>query len=656
VIRRFPAPGRAVGRGAVVALAVLLVVALVPAAGAPATAQAANAELRFDGRGFGHGRGLGQWGALGYAVDRGRSYSWILGHFYGGTSRASQSDAPISVRLVAHDRRELIVTSASAFTVGSIHRPAGSAARVRRAGDGTWVIDHGPGTTQGGNPCTGPWAVAQRGIDAGARPEARLVAPYGGDDVRRLLQVCELRPDQTYGRRSYRGTVMALQSAGVTYVVNHVPMEQYLRGVVPRESPASWGDLGGRRGMEQLKAQAVAARSYAWAEGGHPAGQRFPGIAKTCDTTTCQVYGGAGLDGTRIEYRNTDLAVAGTAGEVRRHADGRIARTEFSSSTGGHSAGGTFPAVVDEGDAIAANPNHRWTAMVPVSRIEAAFPAIGRFRAVRVLARNGLGADGGRVLRVSVQGSAGAVEVTGLAFRTAVQLRSDWFTVSSPLDPPPPSRDTTRFACPAGRVPPSGFVDIRGNTFASQIECLAWYGITSGGPGGRPANQYVPTLAVNRAQMATFLARMLDRVDPGILGPADGVNRFTDVATTSPHVAAVNRLARAGIVSGGAGGAPPSTFAPDAVVSRGQMASFVARALQRVTGTPTCATIRDFFADDAGDAHEACINGLTALAIVGGTGPGRYSPARPVTRDQLAAFVMRTVDLLVEQGRTRPPA
>ncbi len=82
-----------------------------------------------------------------------------------------------------------------------------------------------------------------------------------------------------------------------------------------------------------LEAQAVAARSYAMAEGGE-SGNRF-GFAKTCDTTSCQVYGGAGLGGASREAPTTDMAVVHTANVVRRFGNDTLARTEFSSSTGG---------------------------------------------------------------------------------------------------------------------------------------------------------------------------------------------------------------------------------------------------------------------------------------------------------------------------------
>ena len=118
--------------------------------------------------------------------------------------------------------------------------------------------------------------------------------------------------------------------------------------------------------MHALRAQAVAARSYAWAE-------RRSDWAQTCDTQSCQVYGGrASQDGatfTDLEPATTDQAVDDTKGQVRVFtADGKVARTEFSSSTGGYTAGGTFPAVPDEGDAVDSNPSANWTARIPVER------------------------------------------------------------------------------------------------------------------------------------------------------------------------------------------------------------------------------------------------------------------------------------------------
>ncbi|MGH9059700.1 MAG: SpoIID/LytB domain-containing protein, partial [Acidimicrobiales bacterium] len=189
-----------------------------------------------------------------------------------------------------------------------------------------------------------------------------------------------------------------------------------------------WGQLGrpGPQGQPQgfqaLEAQAVAARSYAMAVRGQY------GYADICDSAGCQVY--LGLAG---ENPITDRAVADTAGEVRVLATGGPALTEYSSSSGGYTAGGTFPAVVDSGDAVcvpqSCNPTHDWTATVPVSAIEADWPSIGAFESIRVTSRNGPGDYGGRVEELILVGSAGHLDLSGSSFASALGLKSDWFEV-----------------------------------------------------------------------------------------------------------------------------------------------------------------------------------------------------------------------------------
>ena len=188
--------------------------------------------------------------------------------------------------------------------------------------------------------------------------------------------------------------------------------------------------------MHALRAQAVAARSYASAE-------RRSEWAQTCDTQSCQVYGGrATQDGATfndLEAATTSQAVDDTRGQVRVFvADGKVARTEFSSSTGGYTAGGVFPAVPDEGDAVDSNPSATWTARVPVTVLEAAYPQIGSLLSVDVTKRNGLGDMGGRVLEVVLRGSKGKATLSGADMRGLWSyssgsrpdgLRSDWFRV-----------------------------------------------------------------------------------------------------------------------------------------------------------------------------------------------------------------------------------
>ncbi len=110
--------------------------------------------------------------------------------------------------------------------------------------------------------------------------------------------------------------------------------------------------------------------------------------------------------------------------------NGNIARTEFSSSTGGYTAGGTFPAVVDDGDATPNNPYHSWSASTTLSAIASAL-GTGPIGSITVTGRNGLGQDGGRVTQVTVVTTTGARSTfTGAQVRAALGLKSDWFSLS----------------------------------------------------------------------------------------------------------------------------------------------------------------------------------------------------------------------------------
>jgi SpoIID/LytB domain protein len=233
-----------------------------------------------------------------------------------------------------------------------------------------------------------------------------------GDDITKMLKICA-------NGRSYRGTLNPVPEGASLALVNRLPMESYLRGVVPRESPASWGDAAGGRGMAALQAQAVASRSYAQAE------NRYLPDAKTCDTTSCQVYGGAGDLGLPIEDVRTDKAVAATSGQVRLDPRNAVVRTEFSASTGGWTEpGGLWPSVVDLGDS--SSPFHTWTVTLTGAALADRY-GLGSFQQVLVTGQNGLGAEGGRAGTVRIVGSAKSIAVSGQQFASDWNLDSDWF-------------------------------------------------------------------------------------------------------------------------------------------------------------------------------------------------------------------------------------
>ncbi len=378
-----------------------------------AAADAGDTVFTLTGHGNGHGRGMGQYGAYGYAVDQGWSYTQILDHYYGGTTMGpANQNTPVTVRLTAQSAVDLRVQGSN-LTVGGAPVAAG-AVRIQRLGVNSFQ-------TATATSCAGPWTLSgdpQPGPVTVSKPGQNPANPET------LPIVCQ--PTRNVW---YLGDLAAVEGPAQIETVLTTPLDQYVRGVVPRESPASWGNAGGGRGMEALKAQAVAARSYAMAD--------RRSVSQTCDSESCQVFGGlyvqyADTPRTALTAANTDTAVAATAGQVRRFggADGPIARAEFSSSTGGWTAGGAFPAVQDAGDATSINPHHDWTRQLTSADVAAGL-ALPSAVDMSVMERNGLGADGGRALTVQVRTADGVRTFTGDRVRIALGLRSNWFTVSS---------------------------------------------------------------------------------------------------------------------------------------------------------------------------------------------------------------------------------
>ena len=171
-------------------------------------------------------------------------------------------------------------------------------------------------------------------------------------------------------------------------------------------------------------------------------------------------------------------------------------------------------------------------------------------------------------------------------------------------------------------VPSFPLVDARFSTFNADIQWVYDQGITK----GCSAERYCPDDTVTRAQMASFLVRALDL-------PPTATDYFTDDEGL-PAEGDINRVAAAGITSGCATG----KYCPTDTVTRGAMASFLARAF----ALPATAT--DYFTDDTGTTHESNINKVAAAGITSGCTPTTYCPSADVTRGQMAAFLRRALE------------
>ena len=313
---------RRVRRSAIsVAAVLLLALAAVPAA--TATSQTT---FTLVGRGWGHGIGMCQWGAYGYALH-GWTYEQIIAHYYTGVKLGHIADD--SIRVMLNEG------------LGSVKISSGSAYTVVGGGK--------PKTLPGGATATVTWSGSAYRVSAGGKSYS-LSAPVLFTPGNGQLKL--KNKNQVGYAGHYKGTLRVIHYTAGLMVVNRLPLDQYVCGVLPDEVSPSWP-------LEALKAQAVAARSYAArALGG-------TGPFDVYCTVRSQVY-----VGTDQWAATTTKAVDQTAGVVPLYGGKPIVAYYFSTS-GGHTENienvwGTSPVpylkgVVDKYDYY--SPYHIWPAV-----------------------------------------------------------------------------------------------------------------------------------------------------------------------------------------------------------------------------------------------------------------------------------------------------
>ena len=342
----------------------------------PALAQSVAASaLVFSGHGWGHGVGMAQWGANGYA-RHGWDYQHILAHYYQGTTIGSQPSPTVRV-LLADGRAHVTLDSDS------------------------------------------PWKV----VDAQG---AKVVLPRGPIEVgadlvvssKKLNSPLTFSPSTAplrFGKSPYRGRLLLVSNGKRLQVVNALPLDSYVLGVVGREMPSSWPAAA-------LETQAVAARSYALAELENVVTARAFDLYSD---TRSQVYGGIAAESPAVT-----AAVQATARQAVLYG-GRVATTYFSSSSGGRTVsaaeawGKTVPYLVSVDDPYdTLSPYHDWgPVLVDARKAARALKAPGD-----LVAFNPVAGPSGHVAQVDVVGTKGDVKVSGSDVRSALGLRSSWFT------------------------------------------------------------------------------------------------------------------------------------------------------------------------------------------------------------------------------------
>lgn len=337
-----------------------------------ATGARAASTFFIRGGGSGHGIGMSQYGAYGYALH-GATYQAILAHYYSGTALGQTAPAT-TVRVLLTDGQASFTGAASAS--GS----TGTAQSLKAA------------TT---------YSVTAKGnqlVIADASGKA-VGAPFPAP-----LTVVGLAPLQVPGLGGYRGALQFRPDGhGGVMTVNLVAIDDYVRGVISEEMPSSWPAAA-------LEAQAVAARTYALTTGVSAGGYDL------YSDTRSQMYGG-----TKAETAATDAAVAATSGQVVTYG-GKPVVTYFFASSGGYTESiqnvwiGSTPepwltGVPDPYDSAGNDPYHVWGQQLSLVAAAAKLGGLVHGRLVGI-AVTGHGASP-RILSASVVGTAGTTTVTG---------------------------------------------------------------------------------------------------------------------------------------------------------------------------------------------------------------------------------------------------
>ncbi|MFZ9738026.1 MAG: SpoIID/LytB domain-containing protein [Prochlorotrichaceae cyanobacterium] len=213
----------------------------------------------------------------------------------------------------------------------------------------------------------------------------------------------------------YRGDVLLVSTAQGILAVNYVDLDEYLYSVVGSEMPTSWP-------LEALKAQAVAARSYALYKRNRLANT----VYDIGNNTTWQVY-----KGVSAETTSTQMAVQQTADQVLTY-QGNIIEAVFHSSSGGHTENvedvwvQALPYLRGVTDYDQQAPVFSWSETVSANALRSAVPGVGNIVSMVPVATT----PNGRVRQLKIIGDAGQTTLTGEQFRQALDLRSSLFVIN----------------------------------------------------------------------------------------------------------------------------------------------------------------------------------------------------------------------------------
>ena len=363
---------------------------------AAAVAAPARADYVIEGRGWGHGVGMSQYGAYGYALNEGRDFRFILGHYYTGTSVGRV--AASRIRVLLRRAREPKVCGATLL------RDAGGR-KVRLRDTRVYKLS--------------PWgAGGLQGRRHLQRPPPRARARPGAGDRRRERLPPRRGRERRQGRQLPRRCCACTATAARRWSSTTSRWSPTCRASSPAEMPATWP-------AEALKAQAVVARSYALRS--RRPGERFDVYADT----RSQVYRGVAGEVATVDRRRARHPRARRPLRRRdrpdvlpldlRRAHGRPTRRASAAACRSRTCGpSTIPTT-------RCRPYHTWTVTLDDRDAQRKLSSVreGDLDGLEVSATT----PTGRVSTVDVIGSDATVPVSGAEIRRLLELRSTWFTI-----------------------------------------------------------------------------------------------------------------------------------------------------------------------------------------------------------------------------------
>ncbi|HSL26904.1 MAG TPA: SpoIID/LytB domain-containing protein [Acidimicrobiia bacterium] len=610
--------------------------ALVPSA--PAAAQTTEPSFVVDGAGWGHMVGMSQYGARAMAAS-GYTASQITAYYYAGTTVQ-----PITSVL---SPSSFLLTDPDPLWIGILQNRTSFNFRVDGPGPaGLCKANDGEGTCPTQFAQTGE-AWEFRALGGGACQFFRGGVAVGNPGTCQAAITWDFATGTRIfsadnGRTYARGTIRIRPAGEGFHVIVEMAIDDYLYGL--GEMPSDWHP-------QALQAQVLAARTYGLRQALRygPEEALDPARRAQC---WCQLYSSV-VDQAYVGWsKEADVfgpnwvgAVQATTGQVITHPqapDSQLIIAYYASSTGGHTDSNVeglghttpLPYLIPTTDPWsiapeAQNPFASWTRTFTAAQVATAV-GLETVTGVEVTGRNLSGTVSEVAIAGTLNGQQTVITRGGRTFRNSLGLRSTAYSVDG--------GGGVGVAICAGTAPAAGFSDVGVTSpHYDDINCIAALGITAGtGPG-----VYSPAASVTRWQMAIFLARTATTL--GVVLPAGADQGFADLGGLSTEaVTAINQVRLLGITAG----TSPTTFDPYSAVSRWQMALFLMR-LYGVTGRAAPAAADFGFSDLGGLSAEAvtAINQIAALGITAGTGPGVYSPANPVAREQMASFLARLIRL-----------